>query len=76
MSPTNAEYALSESHKEVSSPLLSPLEGIDRSIDSQFFQMLEKSLLDSDPEVASIMVRYAQSGALNLWQSLTPITEG
>jgi glycine hydroxymethyltransferase len=33
MSPTNAEYALSESHKE----------------------MLEKSLLDSDPEVASIM---------------------
>ncbi|GKU00420.1 serine cytosolic [Fusarium langsethiae] len=33
MSPTNAEYALSESHKE----------------------MLEKSLLESDPEVASIM---------------------
>lgn len=54
-----ATYALSATHKEVC--LLPPMVAVIRENSigltwSIFTQMLEKSLLDSDPEVAEIMV--------------------
>ena len=44
-------YALPESHKDVSMVRIGRFQLIDL-----FLQMLEKSLLESDPEIAEIMV--------------------
>jgi hypothetical protein len=59
-----ATYALPQSHKEVriqSSPATFSLSLTHRS------QMLEKSLLDSDPEVADIMVSMPFSRPARAW---------